>query len=153
MNEKQITHKEAVKRMSLWLRNSHGCSVVFAELVASIEEHPDVIGWKHGLSTLVECKVSRADFLADKNKRFRKIEDMGMGDIRYFAAPPGVLLAEDMPDGWGLLEIRDRQVRKIKDAEVKPANKAHEVIMLASAIRRLEISTAVFVRQEEAVEQ
>jgi len=77
------------------------------------------------------------------------VEEKGMGDFRYFAAPAGILVADDVADGWGLLEIRDNQVRQLKAPEAKPANKTHEVIMLTSAIRRLEISTAVFVRTEE----
>lgn len=144
-----MKHKEAVRRMAQWLRNSRGHSVVFAEFVASIDEHPDVIGWKYGESTLIECKVSRADFLADKDKTFRCVEELGMGNLRYFAAPKGLLRMEDMPDGWGLLDICEHHVRQIKPAEQKQANKAHEVMMLTSAIRRLEISTAVFVRHEE----
>lgn len=148
MTEKRMTHKESVRRISNWLRNSKGHSVVMAELVASVEEHPDVIGWKYGYSTLIECKVSRSDFFADKEKTFRQCEERGMGNVRYFAAPHGVLQPQDIPDGWGLLEIRDHQVRELKQPEPKTANKTNEVIMLTSAIRRLEISSCVFVRQD-----
>ncbi len=113
-------------------------------------ETPDAIGF-HGAggSILVECKCSRADYLADKTKIFRHYEDMGMGDARYFAAPKGLLKPDELPDGWGLLEMSEHQTREIKEATHKPGNKRAEVKMLMSAIRRLEISTAVFVRAEE----
>lgn len=65
-----LTHKNAVKRMVLWLRNSRGCAVVMAERSSTyVIEKPDVIGWKsNSASILIECKVSRSDFLADKLK-------------------------------------------------------------------------------------
>lgn len=75
-----------------------------AELSTANTETPDVIGWHgNGGSILIECKVSRSDFLADKNKVFRRDEDLGMGDVRYFAAPIGLLCADEMPAGWGLV--------------------------------------------------
>lgn len=145
-------HKTLVRKSAAWLRNRKNCNVVFAELATQNNETPDVIGF-HGAggSILVECKTSRADFLADKNKIFRHHEEMGMGDARYFAAPKGLLKPDELPEGWGLLEITDADGRtyETKQATYKEANKRAEVKMLMSAIRRLEISTAVFVRAEE----
>ena len=146
-----LTHKNAVKRMVLWLRNSRGCAVVMAERSSTyVIEKPDVIGWKsNSASILIECKVSRSDFLADKLKSFRRMEEMGLGDFRYFAAPKGMLTPEDMPEGWGLLEIGEHQVRERLPAQPKTANKTAEVSMLVSCIRRLEISATVFVRHDD----
>ena len=144
------SHKEAVRRMAAYLRNSIGCTVVMAELTTANPETPDVLGFRTGgRSILIEVKVSRADFMADKNKSFRRQMERGMGDVRYFAAPKGILKPEDMPDKWGLLEIDGRCVRERKEPEHQEANKRAEVIMLTSAIRRLEISTAVFVRDDD----
>lgn len=143
-----MTHKQLVQRMAKWLKNSKHNTVVMSELTTRNTETPDVIGWISGaLSTLIECKVSRADFLSDKHKIFRRYEEMGMGDLRYYAAPKGVLTADDMPDGWGLLEV-ESNVRVVKEAAYKNANKSTECVMLMSALRRLEISTAVYVVQE-----
>lgn len=145
-----MTHKQAVQRMANWLRNSMGCTIVMAELKTRNSESPDVIGWHGaGASILIECKVSRSDFLSDKTKHFRRYEDAGMGDKRYFALPPGLVTEKDLPEGWGLLEICEKRVRTIREAAHKRAEKRCEVVMLMSSIRRLEISTAVFVRQEE----
>lgn len=150
----ELTHKAAVRRMALWLRNSRDCAVVMAERrVGACSEQPDVIGWHgNGRSILIECKVSRADFLADRDKYFRRHEETGVGQARYFAAPRGLLLPEEMPVGWGLLEIRDRQVKVRSEAATKPANKAAEVAMLVSCVRRLEIAATVFVRHGEEPE-
>lgn len=98
-----MTHKQAVKRVALYFQNSRRCTVVMAERVCtSVSEQPDVIGWlPRGESILAECKVSRADFHADREKHFRRNEENGVGQLRYFAAPRGLLAADEIPDGWG----------------------------------------------------
>lgn len=149
----KMTHKQAVRRMARWLRNSMGYSVVVAELATSAMETPDVLGFHSSRSMLIEVKVSRADFLADGEKSFRRRMEQGMGDERYFAAPKGMLNPEEMPDKWGLIEIDERCVRVVKEAEQQESNKRNEVIFLVSAIRRLEIATAVFVRTENEAEE
>lgn len=146
------THKRLVRRMAQWMKGTKRMSVVFAELATRVSETPDVIGWQSDEMTapsiLVECKVSRADFLADGKKWFRRYASMGMGDLRYVAAPAGLLHADEMPEGWGLLEV-DRYVRVTKEAEKMPACKGRECVMLVSALRRLEIATAVYVVANE----
>lgn len=143
------THKQLARRISHWLQFSRKCNVVATELSTQVQETPDAIGWHGpGYSILVECKMSRADFHADKIKNFRHYEELGMGDERYFATVPGVIVEDDVPDGWGLLVVNENCVRQIKDAVRKKANKQNEVKMLMSIIRRVQISTAVFVREE-----
>lgn len=125
-----------------------------AELVTLNRETPDVLAFRPGgASLLIEVKVFRSDFLADKKKSFRRREEQGMGNYRYYAAPKGLLVAEEMPEGWGLIEIAERHVTEIKGADWKEADKGAEVCVLMSAIRRLEISTAVFVREEVSEEE
>lgn len=96
-----------------WLRRQ-GCRVVLRDpfkAAVYTGECPDVIGWRDGHSILIECKVSRSDFLADKKKKFRAEPAIGMGDARLFLAPPGVIRTDDLPDGWGLLIAEGDRVR------------------------------------------
>lgn len=147
-----MTHKELVKRARAWLTNNQRCTIVLAELATTYNtETPDAIGFHSsgGTSILVECKTSRADFLADKNKIFRREEERGMGDRRYFLIPAKFVKPEEVPESWGLLEMHDKQVREAKEAPFTAANKNAEIVMLVSVLRRLELSTAVFVRHEE----
>lgn len=148
--EYTCTHKEGVKRIAAWLTNTKRMAVVMAErVVTACTETPDAIGWSgRGESILVEVKVSRADFHADKAKLFRRDEEYGVGALRYFAAPAGILTPEDMPEGWGLLAIHQYQIRELVAPAVKPANRINEVAMLVSAMRRLELAATVFVRHE-----
>lgn len=146
-----MTHEQLVKRAAEWLRLK-GYTIVITELRTLASETPDAYGYKGGISTVIECKASRADFLADKKKRFRACPQYGMGDQRYFMVPKGLVSESELPSGWGLLEVSEKQVRYVKKADRTRANKDAETILLASVIRRLEISTAVFVRQESEVE-
>lgn len=77
-----LTHRDLVLRAEKWLNNA-GCHVTFRELCActSNNENPDVIGWVGGHSIMIECKTSRSDFHADKNKLFRHFPERGMGDV------------------------------------------------------------------------
>lgn len=146
-----MTHKQLVNRAAAWLRN-YGCTIVITELNTLARETPDAFGYKTGRSILVECKASRSDFLADKKKSFRICPEYGMGDKRYFMVPYGLVKADELPEGWGLLEVSEKRVYHTKQATTVRPNKHAETILLASVIRRLELSTAVFVRHESEVE-
>ena len=147
--EYKPTHKQLVQRVARWFKSKHRSSIVMTEFSTSARETPDIIVWESGAkSVLVECKISRADFLSDKEKFFRKYEGYGMGDYRYYAAPVGMIKPEDLPEGWGLLEVEERFIYKKIESQYYSADKRSECLMLISALRRLEISTAVFVREE-----
>jgi hypothetical protein len=147
---KEMTHKDLVQRARLWLQNHMHCSVVMSELKTRNTETPDGIGFSGSMSILVECKATRADFLADKNKIFRREEERGMGDHRYFMVPTKLISPSEVPDPWGLIEVHPSDyTRVVKEAQPAKVDKSAEVIMLVSAIRRLELSTAVFVVHDE----
>lgn len=112
-------HDELVKRAGRWLRGTCGCSAVLTEIKAFTEsgESPDAVGWRSNYSVLVECKASRSDFLADRKKPFRVHPARGIGTFRFFLCPPGIILPEDLPGGWGLLYVEPRKVRRIVGPE------------------------------------
>ena len=153
-----MTHKQLVDSAAKWLRNSKRCPVVIRELVTYAGEIPDVIGFfVGGHSILIECKASKADFLHDREKIYRYCREQGMGDERYFVAPQNLLSPDEIPDAWGFIEAYENPIhpnrislRIVKDSSTfTSSNKHSEITMLVSAIRRLELSTAVFVRQED----
>ena len=154
----KYTHKELVDRAFLYLKNTDNHTVVFRERKGSTLENPDAIGFNSGFSTLIECKTSRGDFLADSKKSFRSNSEQGMGFRRYYMAPAGLLNPKEMPEGWGLLEVHEKPKRKGWSGKVVQAkdstdfykrNLQAEVSYLVSAIRRIEISMAVFFVPEE----
>ena len=100
-----ITHDELVKAGSNWLTKTIGSRFTLTELrtVNTYGEEPDIICWKSGYSILIECKVSRADFLVDKKKIFRQYPEYGIGNYRLFLCPEDLIKPEELPEGWGLL--------------------------------------------------
>lgn len=98
----EVSHAKLVKEAANWLRSSRGCNLVASELTTILDETPDVIGWQGELSILVECKTSRADFLADAKKNHRT--RIGLGLERWFYIPIGLVKKDELPEGWGLLE-------------------------------------------------
>lgn len=103
-----MTHAEIVDRAAKWLRNTRRCGVVLTEAGGGCMEIPDAIGWRIGgrWSILVEVKVSRADFFRDAKKAQRIRGDLiGIGRERVYMTPAGLLSPEEIPPGWGLVEI------------------------------------------------
>lgn len=110
-------------------------------------EVPDAIGFRNGVSCLIEVKVSRSDFLADKKKHFRQ-SDKGMGDWRFYLSPPDIINSEDLPKGWGLLHYTKKGISKVygwppnTQWNSKPfaGYKQGECDFLYSALRRIKVA-------------
>jgi hypothetical protein len=137
-----MTHAALVRVAVQWLR-SYRCGVVLSEQACVNGEMPDAIGWKRAChSVLVECKVSRADFLADRAKPFRQQVHLGVGNERFYLAPAGLIRTEEVPTGWGLLEYRARKVVIAQRAK-KNLRTEHgflsEMNLLLASLRRVEI--------------
>jgi hypothetical protein len=125
-----------------WLRG-YGCGVVLSEQSCASGETPDAIGWKRACrSVVVECKISRADFLADLEKPFRRKQEIGMGCERFYLAPAGLIRSSELPAGWGLLEIRGSRIEMVKPS-TKDLRSARgfrrEMNLLLASLRRVEV--------------
>jgi hypothetical protein len=137
-----MTHPQLVQLAVAWLR-SYRCGVVLSEQACLSGEMPDAIGWKRAChSVVVECKISRADFLADRNKPFRKKPKTGLGCERFYLAPTGLILERELPPDWGLLECRNRQI-KIARTSAKNLRTStgfrYEMNLLLASLRRVEL--------------
>jgi hypothetical protein len=137
-----MTHGKLVKKAVAWLR-SYGCGVVLSEQSCASGETPDAIGWKGRChSVVVECKISRADFLADREKTFRQKPDKAMGCERFYLTPAGLLRPAELPKSWGLLEARGKWV-EIVSSSSKTLRSAvgcrHEMNLLLASLRRVEV--------------
>jgi hypothetical protein len=105
-----MTHSQLVEKAVRWLRH-YRCGLVLSEQACVSGEMPDAIGWKRAChSVLVECKVTRADFLADRAKPFRLKQEQGVGSERFYLTGAGLVRREELPAGWGLLELHGRGV-------------------------------------------
>ena len=138
-----ITHERLVESAVDWLRR-YRCSIVLSEQSCATGEIPDAIGWKAKChSVIVECKVSRADFLADADKPFRRTPESGMGNERYYLAPAGLIRVEEIPKGWGLLELSGRSVQIVQKARNRKmrtdAGLMKEMNLLLASLARVEV--------------
>ena len=138
-----LTHAQLVQKGVAWLR-SYRCSVVLSEQACASGEMPDAIGWKRTQhSVVVECKISRADFLADRTKPFRQKPEKGLGCERFYLTAPRLLRPNELPEGWGLLECERGRVRLVRPSSPKSLRSAqgmrYEMNLLLASLRRVEV--------------
>lgn len=129
------THLELIECAKKWLHKKH--SVVITEMDTYAGEIPDAIGWTPYSSTLIECKTSMSDFNRDKHKSHRRFPDSGMGNLRYYMTPKGLISPDLLPPRWGLLEKWGKTIRIIRTAFPIEYDYKREMILLISAIRRI----------------
>lgn len=143
-----LTHADVVDRALRWLRGHHGCAVAFAEINTYELVNPDAIGFRKpagsrkGWSVLVEAKISRSDFRADREKMIHRMPDSCPGQERWYLTPPGMLRAEEIPPGWGLAEVGKRSVRVVVEApkgEPVHGRAVADMGILLSAVRRHQV--------------
>src|ERR1700746_36502 len=137
-----MTHAQLVSIAVKWLRSYRG-GVVLSEQACLSGEMPDAIGWKRAChSVLVECKVTRADFLVDRAKPFRLKPEQGVGCERFYLVPAGLVRREELPAGWGLLELRRNKI-EITHPSGKNLRTAtgfrYEMNLLLASLRRVEV--------------
>ncbi|MGV8925034.1 MAG: adenylosuccinate synthase [Ewingella sp.] len=122
-----MTHNELNAIAAKWLKrpssgNGPGCQVALTEVGGLYGgERADAFGYRWGFdggSVVVESKVSRSDFLADRAKPHRNGTTAGMGTYRYYICPEGLITIDDLPQGWGLLWVNARGHVKIKAGHV-----------------------------------
>lgn len=125
-----------------WLRR-YRCGVVLSEQACVSGEMPDAIGWKKAChSVVVECKASRADFVVDRVKPFRAQPEIGVGCERFYLAEKGLIRVEELPAGWGLLEVCGRKIEKMKASAKNlrtPIGFGYEMNLLLASLRRVEV--------------
>ena len=137
-----MTHAQLVEKAVRWLR-SYRCGVVLSEQACVSGEMPDAIGWKRANhSVLVECKVTRGDFLADRTKPFRLKPEQGVGCERFYLTPPDLVRPDELPAGWGLLELRRGRIEMLRPSAKNLRSAAglrYEMNLLLASLRRVEV--------------
>ena len=136
------SHSDLISIAAKWVKNHLGCGAVVTELCGGRSlygEIPDVIGWNGHRSFTVECKISRADFLADLKKPFRVKPAHGMGLLRFYLTPKGLLKKEDVAaSGWGLLEVGEKRVQSIAPSHVFQRSLKAENMLMYTALQRVQ---------------
>tara|TARA_R110001583_G_scaffold42134_8_gene133982 strand:- start:290 stop:946 length:657 start_codon:yes stop_codon:yes gene_type:complete len=137
----EYTHSALTDLAVKWLkrpasRNGPGCHVALSEVRTGWSgEIPDAIGFRASGhmdgSTVVEVKVGRGDFLADRKKDHRQ-EGAGVGRWRYFMCPEGLISPEELPPKWGLLHVTKRGGVKVLVGALAESHYGQQQELLAS---------------------
>lgn len=148
-----MTHRELCIKGSRYLKYKgiqpfHKCQYVVCEL-ERIGESPDVFGFGGSTTQLIEVKVSRSDFLSDKNKFWRREPEYGLGKLRSYLCPEGIIKPCDLPDKWGLLYINDKgKIVEVFKPEAQDCNHLEELNLITSILRREGIKPRIFSYKE-----
>jgi hypothetical protein len=151
-------HSELCTMAAKWIRRDKGkitginspvkYDYAVVDLVTgNCQEIPDVFAWSSWASAMIEVKVSRSDFLAEKgNKPWRNNEfkGSGVGEYKYYCCPENLIKEDEIPPAWGLLYEINGNIVLIKDAERTPSNKSGEFAILLSIMRREGIKAQLF---------
>ncbi|MFY2610598.1 hypothetical protein [Achromobacter ruhlandii] len=135
-----FSHREMCSAAVEWLlrpdsKKGPGCTVAFSEVQSPCgREVMDAFGVRavgpETYSVLVEVKTSRADFRADLAKPHRQDQSLSGGTYRYYFAPAGLIVPEELPPRWGLIEYgrpRFRVTAGHLTVRPGPALRYHEV--------------------------
>lgn len=145
-----ITHRQLCEIGAKFLKNAIPwyirCNYVVTEFTSQCSESPDIYGYRGGSHTvLIEVKVSRGDFFADRKKRHRQ-PGMGIGSSRYYLCPTNLIRVDELPPDWGLLYCNneglitiEKQSEHFDDRDYKD-----EMAVMYSIIRRLAGKRQVF---------
>lgn len=134
-----MTHTELIEAAAKWAQRRRYRVVLRDVRCNIVSEQPDVIAWKtHGASVVVEAKTSRADFLRDRHKAWRRYPEEGMGYERYYAVESESILDGSVA-GWGILVVNPGGRIRVakKSGPFTKRNEAAERTLLVSAVARV----------------
>lgn len=110
---------------------------VAVELNTYGTENTDVWGYNGYTTTVIEVKVSHADFVADKNKYWRNVEpEFQAGNNRWFLCPEGVIKPDELPQGWGLLYWNGNMIVPVVAPVTRMQGCHADMMILYSILRR-----------------
>lgn len=144
-----MSHRELCERGAKYVKNHglypyHRAQYVVCEL-ERVGECPDVFGFGGTATLLVEVKVSRSDFLSDKKKSWRRTPAHGLGEMRSYLCPAGLIRESELPPFWGLLYADERgSISVVKYPESQACDSRQEMQLAASILRREGIKPQVF---------
>lgn len=144
-----MTHRNLCIKGAKYLRSKgihdfHRAQYSVCEL-ERVGECPDAFGWGGSSTQLIEAKVSRGDFLSDKNKLWRIRPAYGLGRYRSYICPIDLIKPEDLPEFWGLLYVNDKgKIIEVVKAKPQECNHIEEINLITSILRRENIKPQMF---------
>lgn len=140
------SHADIVERAASWLRGKRYAVVLCEMRNNTLSEVPDVFGVRatDGRdTTVIECKRTRSDFLAD-GKKLRTL-----GVYRWYFACEGIIAPDELPEGWGLAVVRPLGVRVIRSSDRHQPDRRRELALLTSAVWQYQHGRGKLIRGEQ----
>ena len=140
--ERQIafeTHATLVERAAHWLARDAG--IVLTTISGPHrEEQADVFAASRGgdETTVIECKQSRADFLADLDKPHRAVGVLALGNRRLYYTVAGLVKPEEVPEPWGLVYLTPSGNKTVKYARRVESNRKAEYGLMWTALYQIQ---------------
>ncbi|MDD5511956.1 MAG: hypothetical protein PHI12_14305 [Dehalococcoidales bacterium] len=137
-----MTHDELVIRGCNWFKNNHisrlKFPIILTEYRSYADSRPDVLGMNHSHTAVIECKVARSDYFADLKKGHRQWLTQ-IGNRRFYLCPVGLLKADEITNGWGLLYCHPHKITIEKESDFFPPEQTRpqEYQIMYSILRRL----------------
>lgn len=146
--KKKITHRFLCIKGADYLRTNgihpyHKCKYSVCELEL-IGECPDAFGWGSNTTQMLEIKVTRRDFLKDKDKLWRQKPEIGLGRYRSYLCPENLIKESDLPKNWGLLYWVNGKIKVIVKPKPQESNSLKEINAINSVLRREGIKSQTF---------
>lgn len=114
-----MTHDDLIQRGAKWLKNNPTSAlrmpIILTEFHSYASEIPDVIGFSHYKSIVIECKISLQDFKSDLKKPHRQLLNK-LGKLRYYLCPENIIPIDLVPEEWGLLYCTENRIKIVKEA-------------------------------------
>lgn len=141
MSATNSLHYDLCCKAAQWLKKTQeplegAWKYIAVDLNVIAAECPDVWAFNGALTCLIEVKTTKADFLADRKKIWRKDLTRQAGNFRYYLTPKGMLNLEDLSHGWGLLEWDGMEiVKKVPSARFPTIGQSDLIILNSLLVR------------------
>lgn len=146
-----MTHRELCILGAKYMKSKglikwHKPKYVVIEIELTGGAQPDIYGFgTTSFTQQIEVKVSRSDFLSDKNKFHRIYPEKDAGQLRSYLCPEGIIKEIDLPKYWGLLWINsNNEISVIKYPEIQESSLKKEIDIICSIMRRIDIKSQIF---------
>jgi len=121
---------------------------VAVELNTYCTEQTDVWGYDGNTTAVIEVKTSHTDFLNDSKKWWRGEESkecgLQAGMLRWYLCPSGVISADELPSGWGLLYWDGKNIEHVVAPTLFENTLKSDIRILYSLLRRENFPQKIF---------
>jgi hypothetical protein len=83
-----------------------------------------------------EIKVSRSDFSRELNQPDKRLPAEELANECFFVAPVNLIMIDEIPEGWGLIEVNKGGLRKKKHAKQRKENDSLPMSFTAKIARK-----------------